>query len=175
MPKILHGDTTAQQVFPLDNPYTQHNGVSQGICTAASLAWAKACLRMARGVNSWSEVGVSVHNLNIQMASIRKLDSSPRAQTEMAGLTPVGLDKVINNLGELFNHVKATGPHIGIFWNSYHTMGYRYSHHQKDFFDMNNGLYRAKYTEGIQNQIINFYQDAGVHKIIGLRIVKLPS
>jgi len=170
MPNILHGDTTPKLIFSLSNPYNQANGQSQGICTAASLAWCKACLKLGRGVNSWAEVGLDVHLLNIQMATMRKLDSEPRRQTELAGLVPVGPDKTLADLDTLFRETKNTAPYICIFWTSGHTMGYRYSHHEKEFFDMEQGLFRAKYTDGIKNEINKNYQN----QVIGMRLVKLP-
>jgi len=49
--------------------------------------------------------------------------------------------------------VKATPPHVAIFWNEHHTMGYRYEHLNKEFFDCEYGLYRAEKTADIITQM----------------------
>lgn len=167
--KIWHGNMTAKQVFPLTNPYTQDSGNSQGICTAASLAWCRACLKKGGAINSWAEMGVSQHLLNIQMRTLRRLDSQPREQTELAGLEPVGGDHDVS-LIDVIRIIETTAPFIGIFWTVGHTMGYRYAHHQKEFFDMEQGLYRAKYSAGIRAKIEENYSGA----VIGCRVVRLP-
>ncbi|BBO69298.1 hypothetical protein DSCA_32280 [Desulfosarcina alkanivorans] len=168
--KFWHGNMTAKQVFPLTNPYTQDSGGSQGICTAASLAWCKAVLKKGSAVNAWAEMGVSEHTLNIQMRTLRRLDSQPREQTELAGLVPVGNDHNAS-LIEVIRIIETTAPFIGIFWTAGHTMGYRYAHHQKEFFDMEQGLFRAKYTAGVRAKIEEHYAGA----VIGCRVVNLPA
>jgi len=167
--KFWQGSVAAKQVFPLTNEFTQDKGKSQGICTAASLAWARGCLKLGRFVNTWDEIGTSKHNLNIVMASLRKLDANPVGQTELAGLKSLsgGVDGVANGIKDVIEAIKVSKYGVGIFWNSYHTMGYGYSHHQKDLFDMNNGLYRSKYSRGIQAKIEELYGD----DIIGYRIL----
>lgn len=166
-PKFWHGDASAKQVFPLENNYSQRSDKDQGICTAAALAWCRACLKHGRFINTWAEIGTTVHNLNIVMATLRHLDSSPAAQTELAGLKALGGDHVCTGIEEVMRAIKVSEYGLGIFWNSYHTMAFGYSHHQKDFFDMNYGLFRSKYTAGIKSKVAELYGD----DIIGYRIV----
>jgi hypothetical protein len=166
-PKFWHGDVTASLVFPLENNYTQRSDKDQGICTAAALAWCKACLKHGRFINSWSEIGTSVHNLNIVMATLRRLDAAAVAQTELAGVRAIGGDHPCNGIAEVMRAVETSPFGIGIFWNSYHTMGFGYSHHQKDLFDMNYGLFRSKYSAGIKTKIEELYGD----DIIGYRLI----
>lgn len=169
--KFWHGDMSARQVFPLDNPFTQNRGSAQGICTASSLAWARACLRNGRGVDRWQDVGVSFHLLNIQMATLRKLDGDPAGQTEMAQLKLVS-EPPVGSVDDVIEAVSMEAPFVSIFWTSQHTMGYRYSHHQKEFFDIETGLWRAKYAAGIKAKMEEIVGTYGA--VTGCRIVKLP-
>lgn len=166
----------AKRIFKMANDFTQFNrgwkgkNGAQGICTAASLAWAKKCLE-GRRITSFSSLGVSAHGLNAQMAILRRHDGDPARQTEMAGLEMVGNDRVINSFDDLAKNVKSTAPHVAIFWTAGHTMGYRYTHHQKEFFDVEDGLYRAKFTKDIKKKINKEYGGF----LQGMRVVKLPS
>lgn len=166
-PKFWHGDMVASTVFPLENNYSQANKADQGICTAAALAWCKASLKLGRFVNSWAEIGTTVHNLNIVMATLRHLDANPVAQCELAGVKALGGDRACTGIEEAMNNIKPSEFGIGIFWNSYHTMAFGYSHLQKDFFDMNYGLFRSKYTAGIKAKVQELYGD----DIIGYRLI----
>ncbi len=167
--KFWQGDVAAKLIFPLSNDFTQNKEKAQGICTAASLAWAKACLKLGRFVNTWDEIGTSKHNLNIVMATLRYMDANPVGQTELAGVKSLsgGVDGTATSIKDVIEAIKVSEYGIGIFWNSYHTMGYGYSHKQKDLFDMNYGLFRAKYSKGIQAKIEELYGD----DIIGYRII----
>jgi hypothetical protein len=168
--KFWHGDMVAREVFALQNNYRQRD--EEGICTAASLFWCRKCLELGRGVNTFDEIGKTDHNLNIIMRTLRTMDNNPVAQTELAGLASVGGDRVVNSMEAVMTLIKSSASKIGIFWNSYHTMGYRYSHHEKDMFDMNNGLFRSKYSKGIEVKFAELY--AGPQdQIIGCRIVAL--
>lgn len=169
--KFWHGDMSAKEVFPLSNPFSQSYGAAQGICTASSLAWARACLKRGRAVSTWDEVGVGFHALNIQMATLRRYDNDPQTQTEMAGLELV-TEPAVGSVDDVIRKVAMTKPFTAIFWTAEHTMGYRYSHHEKEFFDIETGLWRAKYTAGIRakmNEIVGRYGP-----VVGCRIVKLP-
>jgi hypothetical protein len=166
--KFWHGNMKARLIFPMSNFFTQIRGREQGICTAASLAWCRACLKLSRGVNSFAEIGLTPHILNIQMATLRRYDSRPEEQTEMAQLNTVGPDRRVN-LDQMLEVFKTTFPHIGIFWTHCHTMGYRYAHHEKEFFDIEEGLFRSKYTEGIKAKIEENYRG----QVIGCRVVRL--
>lgn len=159
----------AKEIFKLTNNFTQSG--AQGICTAGSLAWAKACLKKRGHVNSFSEVG-SFHNLNIQMATIRRYDFQPRKQTETAGLKLIR-EFQVKSIEEVIGKVKSNSPHVAIFWTDYHTMGYRYAHHDKEFFDMEAGLFRAKHTKDIQAKMEEVFSKKGYGIVKGVRIVSL--
>jgi hypothetical protein len=100
------------------------------------------------------------------------MDSNPVAQTELAGLRSLsgGTDGTARGIKAAMEAIKVSQFGIGIVWNGYHTMGYGYSHKQKDLFDMNYGLFRAKYSKGIQAKIEELYGD----DIIGYRLIGRP-
>jgi hypothetical protein len=157
------------KVFSMSNPYTQRNSRALGICTAASLAWCRACLKKGRGITTKAELP-SDHTLNAQMATLRRYDSQPARQAEMAGLELVR-EWTVGSIDEVFQNFKGLPPHTGIFWTLSHTMGYRYAHRNKEFFDVESGLYRATKTSAIRDQITKDYAPG---EIAGCYIVKLP-
>ena len=163
---------SAKLIFPLSNNYSQDGGRSQGICTAASMAWAKACLRRNAGVNSYAEIGVNQIGLEAQMAVIRKLDHAPSEQTSKAGLKLVTQINIAS-IDSLIQKAKAISPHVAIFWNSFHTMGYRYAHNEKEFFDMNEGLFRAKTSAEIKSKIEEVFRRKSYGSVLGMRLVSL--
>ncbi len=160
----------ASTVFTLDNNFSQ--GGSQGICTAASLAWARKCLEKRGHVNSFAEISRGgVHAINAQMAVLRKYDGNPRKQTEMAGLTFVN-EPAVSSIDDVIKKVKASESGVAIFWTQFHTMGYRYSHQEKEFFDMEAGLFRSKYSKNIKAKMEQIFK-RGYGAVKGCRIVKL--
>jgi hypothetical protein len=158
------------RVFALHNNYTQSG--QQGICTAASLDWCKKTLKAGRGLKAASEL-MDTHTLNAQMAVIRKLDASGADQTDRAGLKSVGGDRVIASIDDIIKTAKNTPPHVAIFWTSGHTMGYRYAHHEKEFFDIETGLFRAKLTDDLKKKMEGIIKTYG--PVIGMRVVALQS
>lgn len=170
--KFWQGDVAAETIFPLQNNYRQKGDGAEGICTAAALFWARKCLELGRAPDSWAEIGKSDHNLNIIMTTLRNLDNNPIAQTELAGLNAVGADRAVASIDEMMEVVKVSTTGVAIFWNSYHTMGYRYSHLNKDYFDMNFGAFRCKYTRGIAHKYHELYTGPA-DQIIGCRVVSL--
>jgi hypothetical protein len=156
------------RVFALHNNYSQSG--QQGICTAASLDWCKKTLRAGRGIRSASEL-MDTHALNAQMAVIRKLDASAADQTDRAGLKAVGGDRVITSIDDIISTTKNTAPHVAIFWTAGHTMGYRYAHHEKEFFDIETGLFRAKLTEHLKAKMTEIITPYGA--VVGMRVVAL--
>jgi hypothetical protein len=159
----------ATLVFSMTNNFTQSNQV--GICTCSALHWAKKSLKLKRGLKSYTELP-NEQAMNAQMAVLRKLDNKPAEQCELVGLATVGHDRIISSIQELTRLVKSTAPHIAIFWTQNHTMGYRYAHNEKEFFDVESGLYRAKTTKDIQAKMEKQIQAYG--QVKGVRIVKLP-
>lgn len=170
--KFWQGSVAAQTVFPLQNNYRQKGAGAEGICTAAALFWARKCLELGRAPDTWAEIGKTDHTLNIIMTTLRTLDSNPVEQTELAGLNVIGRDQPVDSIEAMMELVKLSSTGVAIFWNAYHTMGYRYSHLNKDFFDMNYGAFRCKYSRGIANKFNELYPGAA-DQVIGCRIVSL--
>lgn len=156
-------------IFTLTNNFTQSGSV--GICTAASYAWAKATLKKGKSLKKRSEYPDD-HVLNAQMAVTRTLDASPADQVERAGLrlvsshTPTTAEEVVA-LG------KINAGKVVIFWNSHHTMGYRYAHRCKEYFDMEAGLFRATKTTDVVAKIKEVFAAKGYAPISGAHVVSL--
>jgi hypothetical protein len=161
----------AKLIFPMQNNFGQGN--EQGICTCSSLTWARKTLKAGRGLNSYAELGLDDHTMNAQMAVLRKLDNQPDKQCELVQLEMVGTDTTIASIDDVVRLVKAAPSNIAIFWTQTHTMGYRYAHHEKEFFDVEKGLYRAKYTKDIKATMTTII--GGYGPVLGLRVVKLPA
>jgi len=148
------------RVFPMTNPHTQHNSRSVGICTAKSLAWCRACLKAGGSIRSAGMLPGD-HALNAQMALLRQQDHDPSKQAEMAGVQLVRA-WTVRSIDDVFRNFKAVAPHIGIFWTAGHTMGYRYAHHEKQFFDVESGLYTAKKTADLRARITQDYPEDSI-------------
>jgi hypothetical protein len=161
----------AKEVFPMQNNFYQ--GDEQGICTVASLTWARKTLQKGLGLKTFTDLGLDAHAMNVQMKVLRKFDNNPAEQCNLAQLEPVGNDQVIASIDDVVRLVKATAPHVAIFWTATHTMGYRYAHHEKEFFDIEKGLYRAKYTKDIKAKMTQIISQYG--PVVGLRLVRLKS
>ena len=144
-------------VFSMTNPHTQNGSV--GICTAISYAWAKQCITKRGAVNSRSELP-SDHAWNIQMATLRTFDSSPSEQSALAG-TRIVKEMNVTSFDNLAKKAKQNAPHVCIFWTDNHTMGYRYAHNEKEFFDNETGLFRAKTTKEITNKMKDICRNYG--------------
>jgi len=161
----------AKQVFAMQNNFAQ--GSSVGICTCISLNWARRVLKKGGAINAYSEIGLSDLTLNAQMAKLRKLDSDPVAQSALVDLEAVGGDRNIASADDVIRLTKQTPPHVAIFWTAGHTMGYRYAHNEKEFFDNEVGLFRAKTSKEIKAKINEVTKNYG--GIIGMRIVRLQA
>lgn len=111
--------------------------------------------------------------MNTQMAVLRRYDNEPAKQCELAQLEMIGNDTAIAAIDDVLRLAKATAPHVAIFWTQTHTMGYRYSHHEKEFFDVEVGLFRAKFTKDIKAKMTQII--SGYGPVQGLRLVKLPK
>jgi hypothetical protein len=159
----------AKLIFPMQNDFTQGNEV--GICTCSALTWARKTLQLGRGLKSYGELGLDSHTMNAQMAVLRKYDNQPAKQCELAQLDMVGNDTVIAAIDDIPRLAKATAPHVAIFWTQTHTMGFRYSHHEKEFFDIEVGLFRAKLTKDIKAKMTEII--GGYGPVQGIRLVKL--
>lgn len=159
-------------VFSCNNNFSQ-GGNRQGICTIASLQWAKMCLQRGRGLGSYSELSLDNHALNGLMAVHRHFDHNPTAQTSGMGLRIVGGgDIAINQFMDVQRHTNLTSPHICIFWDQFHTMGYRVSTkhgREVEFFDVEHGLFLADNDTDIRQA----YLSRGYPAPIGMRVVAL--
>jgi len=160
----------ARLVFAMTNDISQGN--AQGICTVASLQWAKVCLQRRRGVGSYDELGLSEHQLNALMAVLRKLDNNAIAQTEAMGLRTTG-DVVAANFLTVHNNTVASPAGICIFWTQIHTMGYRAIGREFEFFDKNEGLYLASSYADIAAQVTDTFTRLAYTGILGMRPVWL--
>jgi hypothetical protein len=158
----------------MQNDFDQAGAV--GICTVASMQWAKKTLQLRRGLGSYDELSLSDHQLNALMRVWRQYDHDPATQTEGMGLRIVGADINVNQMIDVQRHTNLTAPHICIFWNSHHTMGYRaWNDHGREceFFDNEDGLWLADNDTDIRATVINRFAAAGYAPIEGMRIVTL--
>jgi hypothetical protein len=160
-----------KEIFPMQNNYFQ--GDQQGICTCSALVWARKTLEKGKGLSSFSELGLDVHTMNAQMSVLRKFDNDPAKQCELVGLAPDGGDQVITSIDEVIEKTKASASGVAIFWTQTHTMGYRYHSGEKDFFDIEKGLYRADLTADLKKKMTEIVTPYG--PVTGLRLVKLPK
>lgn len=164
-----------RRIFPLTNSFNQGDEI--GICTVASLQWAKTVLQRGRGIGSFDELSLSDHQLNALMAVWRRLDADPAAQTAGLGLKIVGADIAVNQFIDVQRHVNLTAPHICIFWNSHHTMGYSagigHGPRECEYFDMECGLYVADNDFEIRGAVLDQFAAANYQPIEGMRIVTL--
>lgn len=159
-------------VFPMDNGYFQ--GGFQGICTVASLQWAKKCLQLRRGLGSFDELGLDGHQLNALMAVWRRYDDDPAGQTSGMGLRMVGVDHHVTQFIDVQRLTNLTAPHTCIFWTDAHTMGYRVStQHGREceFFDIEQGLWLADNDTDIRQVVLPSLAAYGL--VRGMRIVDL--
>lgn len=209
-------------VFPMQNNYSQNGNVrvrtrfangdvnrrvnvaqaqgkDEGICTIISLQWAKRCLQLHRGIGSQNELIFTDHMLNGLMAVWRKYDNSPHEQTRAMGLNAPGGDSNTGSVRTMQRRIGASASQIGIFWNSFHTMGYRVGvptvgklalgntpwgamRRQRaqpatgtvyEWFDANHGLYTSNDAQEMY-RFMRQYMDANYGEpIMGYRIVSL--
>ena len=157
------------------NNFVQRGEV--GICTVASLQWAKQCLRLGRGIGNFDELSLSPHQLNAQMSIFRRFDNNPAAQTNGMGLQIVGADHDVSQIVEVQQRVNTTAPGICIFWNSHHTMGYRVAtkggRRECEWFDNEDGLWLADNDADIRQAVIAGFAARGYAPILGMRVVNL--
>lgn len=100
-------------------------GKNEGICTITALQWAKRCLELNRGIGSYSELLITEHMLNGLMAVWRRYDNDPQQQTRVMGLNAPNGDRNTGSVRSMQRAVAGSPSKIAIFWNSFHTMGYR--------------------------------------------------
>jgi hypothetical protein len=147
----------------------------QGACTLFSLLWAKESLRKGRGLKRNE---IPKNRLEIErLHSLNRWDEDNLPVVlEKVGLASAenhGNDYAIATLDDLARHVHSLTPHVAIFWNSHHTMGYRYAHNEKEFFDPECGLYRARHTRDILAKIMQVFNASGYAAVEKCHVVKL--
>ena len=113
----------AEEIFAMNNP--------ESTCTAAALTWSYMVL-------SGSAIPKATHflpsdpTLKSNMNNIQDDDKNPERQIAIMGFDTVATR---TNAGitstEIAEAFKNNAPHVGIFWNSFHTVGYSYSHLDK--------------------------------------------
>ncbi|MDF9798012.1 hypothetical protein OKW21_003275 [Catalinimonas alkaloidigena] len=133
----------------------------------------KKTLKYNRGLKSYGEIGLTDHTMNAQMSMLRRFDHDPVSQSGLVDLQDIGGDRVITSVDDVINITKQNTPHVAIFWTDTHTMGYRYSHLEKEFFDNEVGLYRAKKTTDIKQIMSKTISPYGPVK--GMRLLKLKA
>lgn len=177
------------EVFDLDNSITMKfktGTVSQqGICTAASFLWARQTLKLGRCLASANEISADFKGamgqitIGALMSTLRHkdalLESKPDEYLESLGLVSVTGAVGLQNFADLEALAKNNAPHVAVFWNSHHTMGYRYHHHDKEYFDMEAGLYKAKLTRDIDAKMAEIWKAKGYHVIEKGIVVKLAG
>ena len=132
----------ATEVFAMQNP--------KETCTAAAFTWCH--MKLGGRVTPRADLFLpSDETINVNMQNIRDHDNDPLAQAGIMGfvVTERSRGSVTYSSEQIAEIFKKNPGHVGIFWNSFHTMGYAYAHHDKEYFDNNVGLYKAKYTSGI--------------------------
>jgi hypothetical protein len=145
-------------------------GYFNGICTAASFAWAKR--RMQGPIASLAEVG-NAHHLQIQHAKMVDLDRWPDEQTELAGVQRVWpIDIKVNSMRQVIDLGYQQAPNAVIFWSAGHTMALWTDGQNVEFFDNARGCFLAKDRESIERQM---NMAALKCPPIGARLVRLPS
>lgn len=131
----------ATEVFKMNNP--------KNICTAAALLWCTMKLSKLTTPRA-DHFGATDPTIRSYMDNVETLDADPETQVALLGFEVVAKQlstaKTSLQIAEVF---KNNAPHVGIFWNSFHTVGYSYAHLDKHYFDNNVGLYKAKKTADI--------------------------
>jgi hypothetical protein len=154
----------------------------QGICTAAAMNWAKKVLKNGP-INTFDGIGVDAHTLNAQMATLRRYDNDPKQQCEMVGLELL-VDysaKSRNARGDVVDSVEKVtklAEEYGdkraiIFWTKTHTMAYWRSSKNKEFFDIEVGLWRATTTKEITAKMKDIIKNYG--PVTGGYVAALPD
>lgn len=169
-----------RKLYAMQNNYRQRQAGEEGICTVSALQWAKKCLERKRGLGAYSELGLDDFQLDALMAVWRRFDHDAVQQSHAFGLRVVGGgDRVANSIADVQNEVSQTAPHVAIFWNSYHTMGYRVGTGRSpefEWFDKNHGHYIS--TD--ERELLLFMREkwkemysGAAGRVIGVRVLEL--
>jgi hypothetical protein len=85
----------------------------------------------------------------------------------------VNQDWKIGSVQDVIKLGKDHPDKVIIFWTDEHTMAYRYQHNNKEFFDIEVGLYRAETTDEIQEKMKGVTGPYGA--LTGARVVKFKE
>ena len=165
-----------RRVFQMDQDFDQHK--SEGICTIASLQWCKRSLELGRGLQRYSELNLTDHRLNELMVAYRADANDPVKQTATMGLRIQGTgDRAVDTVMHVNQIVINSQSRHAIFWNGHHTMGYaarrRGDAMEYEFFDNEDGLYRANNFVALALTINRRFQDGNYGAVEGVRVVAL--
>ncbi len=157
----------AIEVFKMENP--------NNTCTAASLSWCTMVLSKLTTPRA-DLFEAKDPTIRAYMSNVETLDADPETQVAFLGFEVVKkkLGSVLSST-EIAEVFKNNAPHAGIFWNSFHTMGYAYSHLHKQYFDNNVGLYRAKKTADIVAKMEGVRKDNGYGNWEGYAVLRLKA
>ena len=121
-------------------------------CTVAALIWSRMVLmHQTPRADQFGENDTALASL-MYTVGVTAMDSDIIAGASRgANLAVVESSKGNNHSSstEIATKFSRVEPHVGIFWNSFHTMGYAYGHLKKHYFDNNIGLFSAKLTADI--------------------------
>ena len=158
----------ATELFAMDNP--------RSTCTAASLTW---CHMMLSGTTTPRAEHFlpddPTLNRNMHAVGVGATDHDPATQVALMGLEIVDQGAGAITSQQIADKFSSNAPHVGLFWNSFHTMAYRYHHHDKRYFDNNVGLYKAKYTKHIVAKMEEVRKRDYLEGWCGYAIIKISS
>jgi hypothetical protein len=156
----------ATEVFKMNNP--------KNTCTAASLTWSYMLLSGATTPRADLFLPTDT-TLARNMENIKDDDGNPDRQVALMQLEPAKKKMGPGSISstEIAEVFKNSAPHIGIFWNSFHTVGYSYGHLNKQYFDNNVGLWRAEKTADLVAKMEQIRKGNGYGNWEGYIVVKL--
>ncbi|HVR63899.1 MAG TPA: hypothetical protein VMU50_18485 [Polyangia bacterium] len=156
----------ATEVFKMNNP--------NSTCTAAALTW--SYMLLSGSAKPRADLFLPRDpTLARNMENIKDDDGNPERQVALMQLEPVkkNMGPASISSSEIAELFKNNAPHVGIFWNSFHTVGYSYGHLDKQYFDNNVGLYRANHTKDIVAKMDEIRKANGYGNWAGYIVCKL--
>ncbi len=156
----------AVEVFAMNNP--------NSTCTAASLTW--CYMLLARTATPAAALFLpSDPTLARNMDNIKDQDHDPANQVALMGMQIVSTRASVLSSTEITEAFKNHAPHVGIFWNSFHTVGYSYAHLDKHYFDNNVGLWKAKKTADLVAKMESIRTGNSYGSWAGYAVLKLAE
>ncbi|MFW5444370.1 MAG: hypothetical protein ACKE51_08705 [Methylococcaceae bacterium] len=142
-------------------------------CTAAALTW--SYMLLAESATPKASLFEETDPTIIRnMDNIKDSDADPEKQISIMGFEKIIIrSNAVISSTEVAEAFKNNSPHVGIFWNNFHTMGYSYNHLNKQFFDNNVGLFKAEKTKDIVAKMEQIRNDNGYGNWEGYLVIKL--